>query len=147
MFSHCTWPPVDYPRPFSTQGSLVFSKKEQGESVFLLIDEALETVNNQQQSRPDGEENACSGVPLICLNLRKPALTKILRPRELIKPVSKVRRPMAGYVVRPDHTLSLEEGRRTEKRERKKKRGKTEEKNRKKRETPGADLPLNIHIL
>lgn len=29
--------------------------------------------------------NACSTVSLICLNYRKPALTKILRPLELIK--------------------------------------------------------------
>lgn len=32
-----------------------------------------------------GGRNACSTVSLICLNYRKPALTKILRPLELIK--------------------------------------------------------------
>lgn len=58
-------------------------KKSEKKNIFCLIGPGTE--NNQQESAMKEGGNACSTVSLICLNYRKPALTKILRPLELIK--------------------------------------------------------------
>lgn len=72
------------------------------------------------------------GLSLICLNYRKPALTKILRPLELIKAGFESWWREEALLVQAVHCRSFEE-------EKKRKQEKTTRNK--------AGSPLNIHIL